>query len=225
MNSDTGTAIEKPIVKKPETQRQIITVKDLAIKIRLGHKVTDGTFDSLYPPSIQTLSETHWTPLQTAKRAASLLAVDQTTRVLDVGSGCGKFCIIGALTTRAWFFGIEQREYLFNVSRNTAVRLGAERVSFFLGNMVNLDWSSFNAFYLFNPFYENKLKLIRIDETIPLKQEFYNTYVETVKAKLGAAKAGTRVVTYHGFGGDLPPDFQLIRKEPAGNSCLELWVK
>jgi hypothetical protein len=71
--------------------------------------IRDRDFDSLFPDMYQEISDTHWTPVEIARRAAQLLVADSSTRVLDVGSGIGKFCLIGALTTSAHFVGVEQR--------------------------------------------------------------------------------------------------------------------
>jgi len=38
-------------------------------------------------------------------------------------------------------------------------------------------------------------------------------------------RAGTRVVTYHGFGGKLPAGYALASREPAGGDALELWIR
>jgi predicted RNA methylase len=200
-------------------------VKRLVADLRDGRKVTDFRFDQVYPPTIRKLSETHWTPIEVILRAAELLVTNDGSRVLDVGSGCGKFCTVGALSGRGNFIGIEQRPHLAEVARKIAEELGASRASFLLGNMVDLDWSSFDAFYLFNPFYENKMRSIRIDDTVSLNQDKFSRYVETVRAKLKVARSGTRVATYHGFGGDMPLGYHLIRKEPIASSVLELWVK
>jgi hypothetical protein len=91
--------------------------------------------------------------------------------------------------------------------------------------MAELDWSFFDGFYLFNPFYEHKVKSIRIDTTLSYSQEEFIRYVEIVRSKLKLARVGTKVVTYHGFGGDMPLGYQCMKKEPIGTSYLELWVK
>src|SRR4029077_8901586 len=64
---------------------------------------SDDEFDSAYDKQIRELSEQHWTPLWVAARVAHLLTRSGATRVLDVGSGAGKFCIVGALSTDAEF--------------------------------------------------------------------------------------------------------------------------
>lgn len=215
-------ALQKRIM--PEKKRQE-RIKVLAEDLRGGRKVTDFRFDQVYSPPIRKLSGTHWTPVEVAIRASELLVRDGRTRVLDVGSGSGKFCIAGSLFGRAQFIGVEQRPHLIEVARSAAKSLGADQASFVLGNMADLDWDFFDSFYLFNPFYENQMKSIRIDETVSHSQEKFRRYVEIVRAKLRGAKTGTKVATYHGFGGDFPLGYHLLQKEPIGSSYLEVWVK
>ncbi len=58
----------------------------------------DVTFDDLYPEDIQNLSPMHWTPVDIARRASNFLAIPNA-RVLDIGSGVGKFCITAGFFT------------------------------------------------------------------------------------------------------------------------------
>lgn len=204
--------------------RRLIVGK-LAEDLRGGRTVSDLRFDRVYPFSIRKHSRTHWTPVEVAVRAAQLLAPSEETRVLDVGSGCGKFCAVAALSGPGRFIGIEQRPYLSAAAERAAEELGANRASFVPGNVTDLDWSLFDAFYLFNPFYENMSKSIRIDETPSFGQGKFIRYVECARAKLRLARIGTRVATYHGFGGELPLGYRRLRKEPMGTDFLELWAK
>ncbi len=193
--------------------------------LRGGRKVPDFRFDQMYPPSISNLSQTHWTPVEVAIRAAELLMPNEETRVLDVGSGCGKFCTVAALSGPGRFVGIEQRPHLFAAAKKAAEELGANQASFILGNMADLDWSSFDAFYLYNPFGENWKRSMRIDATVSLDKDKFARYVEIVRTKLEVAKDGTRVATYHGFGGEIPLGYKLAKKEPIGTDFLELWIR
>lgn len=208
-------------------KRQIRLMK-LAEDLRGGRKVTDFRFDQVYPAEIRKLSETHWTPVEVAVRAAELLTQSQNSRILDVGSGCGKFCLVGALSTQATqshFIGIEQRPHLIEVASLAAKELEATHVSFIQGNMADLDWSEYDGFYFFNPFYENVVKTIRIDDTISFNQDKFNRYIEIVRMKLSQMRVGTQVVTYHGFGGDIPDGYHSAMKEAIGSSEIEMWVK
>jgi SAM-dependent methyltransferase len=194
--------------------------------LRAGWDLSDLEFDRIYPLWARRLSDMHWTPVEVARRAAELLAVDPTSRVLDIGSGVGKFCLIGALTTRATFVGIEQRENLVEVARQTAERGGVSRAHFLHGNMVDLDWGEFDGFYLYNPYYEHISDYLQpITGLIELAPEHYRQYIGVTCAKLSAASAGTRVVTYNGFGGEMPAGYRLLLRETAGTDFLEVWEK
>ncbi|MBI5596059.1 MAG: class I SAM-dependent methyltransferase [Elusimicrobia bacterium] len=200
-------------------------VAALVADLRAGRDVADFRFDLLVPPGLRRLSVTHWTPVQVALRAAELLAPCAKTKVLDIGSGCGKFCLIAALSSGGRFTGVEQRPHLAATAKRVAGELGAARASFVSGDMADLDWTLFDAFYLFNPFYENLMRSIRIDETVPSTGENFARCVSTVQAKLGGARVGTRVAMYHGFGGDMPPGYEQVTREALGTAFLELWVK
>jgi SAM-dependent methyltransferase len=195
----------------------------LATDLRGGRRVTDFQFDQIYPTEIRALSKTHWTPVEVAIRAAELLVRDSATRVLDVGSGSGKFCLVGALSSPGQFTGVEQRDHLVGVARQAAQELKLASVEFVENNMTELDWANYDAFYLFNPFYENIMKVIRIDEAVSLNLDKYNRYIEAVRTKLRLRPPGTQVATYHGFGGEMPPGYGCIVREAIGSSFIEVW--
>lgn len=194
--------------------------------LRSGEIVSDSAFDCIYPDEIRRLSEIHWTPVSTSKRAAELLVQDSNTRVLDVGSGCGKFCLVGGLTTQGWFYGIEQRGPLALYAQSLAEKHQLSRVQFLKGDLKEVDWTWFNAFYLYNPFNENLYpNEIRIDASVELSEQRYIEVIRAVQARLHILPIGTRVVTYHGFGGEMPPGYEMRVKEPRGDDFLRLWVK
>jgi len=223
--SEIERDIESLTRKLSPKEKQAERIKSVSEDLREGRKVTDFRFDQVYPTFARNLSDTHWTPVEVAIRAAELLECSSKTRILDVGSGCGKFCTVAALTSPGTFVGVEQRPHLIEIARTAATDLGAKRTSFIQGNMVDLDWDFFDSFYFFNPFYENKLKSIRIDDTVSFGLDKHSRYVEAVRTKLRSARVGTRVATYHGFGGDIPMGFRKVKKEQIGSDFLELWVK
>ncbi len=195
-------------------------------KLKRGGRVANSQFDQIYPLSVRCWTSPHWTPVDVAIRAAELLVTDSNTRVLDVGSGVGKFCLIGALTTSATFCGIEQRPSFVRLARTLASVHSISRVSFLQGDLVSIDWSEFNDFYLFNPFYENILSTIRMEaDTVDFSEERYDLCVKTVQDKLSAAPDRTRVVTYHGMGGQIPEGYVLAERTFRGTGPLELWIK
>ncbi|HEX7669861.1 MAG TPA: hypothetical protein VF395_09770, partial [Polyangiaceae bacterium] len=84
----------------------------------------DAEFDVAYPPGIRAVSSSFWTPVSVALRAAELLVTTASSRVLDVGSGVGKFCIIGAAATGATFTGVEHRPRFVSVAERVADLFG-----------------------------------------------------------------------------------------------------
>jgi SAM-dependent methyltransferase len=194
-------------------------------RLRAGQKVDDRTFDEVYPPWIRGLSRTFWTPVQVARRAAEWLVTEPGARVLDVGSGVGKFCLVAALTSEGSFTGVEQRAHLADAARDTARRFRVRRCTFITGNAQDLDWAAFDGLYLFNPFSEHIPGFHAIDDAIDRRRETYTAYVRMVEERLDALPAGARVVTFHGFGGEFPPGWEEQGLERLHGGPLSLWVK
>ncbi len=187
---------------------------------------SDAAFDSLLPGRHQAHSYRHWTPAGVAATAARWLTEESPSRpILDVGAGAGKFCIVGALTTRARFVGIEDRPALVDVARSVATTLGVHsRVDFRHGRVSFDELSRFSRFYLFNPFAEGVHEPAhRIDDTVQRSHSRFCEDVELVHEAFWGASKGARVVTYHGFGGTMPRCFQVVREAP--HEPLKLWVK
>jgi SAM-dependent methyltransferase len=187
---------------------------------------TDAEFDRVYADWWRRLSPYHWTPVAVAKRAAKLLTAGGRKRVLDVGSGVGKFCIVGALTTAAEFVGVEQRLNLVVAAEVAAAQLGARRARFVNADFTALDFKEFDAFYVFNSFEEMvNLRVPAIDETTEMSPVRFRHCVLSLIEKLGDAPRGARLLTFFGYGGPRPPGYRLLRKEPAGDDALVLWQK
>ncbi|MFT3839170.1 MAG: methyltransferase domain-containing protein [Myxococcaceae bacterium] len=168
----------------------------------------------------------HWSPADACRAAAKLLNPRASDRVLDVGSGVGKFCVLGSLAHRGHFVGVEQRDDLVEEANAVAAHFKAERASFILGDALELDWSGFDGFYFYNPFGELRFDMTRrIDHTVTYDPAKHRQSVITVRNKLLAMPAGTKVVLHHGFGGRLPDKYELTQVEPLDEGDLELWVK
>lgn len=182
--------------------------------------VPDAAFDALYPEELHARSQLQWTAVAIGLRAAELL--DGGGDVLDVGSGVGKTCLVAQLSTGVRWWGVERDAPLVEAAHGAAYRLGVrDQVRFVCAEAWDIDWQQFAAFYFFNPF--------------PLPPEapgnafaHYGRFVaECVKAeaRLATLRAGTRILTYHGFGGDMPDGYRLEHEEAAGTDALRLWVK
>ena len=184
--------------------------------------IEDEKFDRIYPPQIRKLSSLFWTPVAVAAEAARLLVSAPGTRVLDIGCGAGKFCLVAATLTDGRFTGVEQRAELVAAARAAATTLGISGVEFLHANLMDVAFAEYDAFYLFNPFEEN-MHGHKIDSAIPLSTDLFKKYTSHVADQLGARPRGTRVVTYAGYADDIPACYDcetaLFRDD------LKLWIK
>src|SRR4029453_2057671 len=185
--------------------------------------IEDEKFDQIYPARIRKLSALQWTPVRAAAEAAKLLGTVAGRRVLDVGCGPGKFCLVAAALTDGHFTGIEQRADLATIARKAAATLRAVNVEIIHGNVTKIAFADYDAFYLYNPFEENMARGQKIDSAIPLSPVLFKRYNNYVAANLGSMPIGTRVVTYAGYADEIPGCYQcesaLFRDE------LKLWIK
>ena len=192
----------------------------IANALRQGLEVPDELFDRVFPRSLRARSELHWTPVDVARAAAALLV--PARRVLDVGAGAGKACLIGGLTSPAMWIGVERDPVLVAAGNAAAVALGVDhRAHLVQGELAIADWSRFDGFYLYNPFGE---ALLATDDPLRRRAE-WTAEVELVERQLRAARPGTRVVTYHGFGGQLDGAYAQISSQLLRESELALWVR
>ncbi len=183
----------------------------------------DLKFDQLYPARIRKISALHLTPVRVAKEAARLLVTAPGTRVLDLGCGPGKFCLVAATLSAGHFTGIEQRADLALAAREAVASLGLTKVEIIHGNLIDLAFENYESFYLYNPFEENMLRNRRIDTAVPLSPLLFKKYNQHVATQLGQKPIGTRVVTYAGYADEIPSCYDcesaLFRDE------LKLWIK
>lgn len=187
----------------------------------------DDVFDHQLPRRFQMKSSIHFTPVAVARHAARLLAPRPGMRVLDVGAGPGKFCVVAAREVPSCtFVGVELRPHLVRLARKLATRLGVENATFLEGNALDLDWLEYDAFYFYNPFAEQLHDTAFVlDRTLSFEPSKFLEYVLGVRQRLMSARTGTRVVTYHSFGAPAPFGYDLIGSHPSGTDCLELWIK
>ena len=131
------------------------------------------------------------------------------TRVLDIGCGPGKFCLVGAALTNGHFTGIEQRADLATAARKAAATLQSANVEIIHGNVTEIAFADYDAFYLYNPFEENMARGQKIDSAIPLSPVLFKRYNNYVAANLGSMPIGTRVVTYAGYADEIPACYRV----------------
>jgi SAM-dependent methyltransferase len=202
------------------------TLRRVLDAVHSGGDGADAEFDHAYPRWIRALSASFWTPVRVAVRAAALLVAKPGARVLDVGSGVGKFCIVGAAATGATFTGVEHRWRLVSMATRAAGAFGVESARFRCAPFDTLDATSFDGIYLFNPFEENLCDpWERVDDTVLLSRERFARDTVRAECMLASSRVGTRVVTYNGFGSGMPHGFRLDLRERHGRGILELWEK
>jgi hypothetical protein len=117
---------------------------------------------------------------------------------------------------------VEQRAELLAAARTAAATLGLSGVEFLHANLMDVAFTDYDAFYLFNPFEEN-MHGYKMDSAIPLSTELFKKYTRHVADQLGTRPIGTRVVTYAGYADDIPAcydcEMALFRDD------LKLWIK
>ena len=145
-------------------------------------------------------------------------------KVLDIGSGVGKFCLAGAYyQPSATFYGVEQREDLTTHAEFARSMLGLQNAYFINCNFTQLNFKEYDHFYFYNSFYENLADTDKIDENITYSYELYNLYNRYLYKKLDGMPPGTRLATFHCLSDKIPPSFHLVESK-VGN-LLKFWVK
>lgn len=186
--------------------------------------LTDVLFDMHYPEHIQKLSRRHWTPVVIAEESAKFLAEGAGNKILDIGSGVGKFCIAGAqLFPDKTFYGVEQRASLHEIAVKALEGIGLPNVHFINDNFTHIDLSAYDNFYFYNAFFENIDSGDRIDEDVRYDHRLYTHYSGKLYAALDAKPRGTRLVTYHSLDQEVPPSYQMVHRSE--DLSLKMWVR
>jgi len=185
---------------------------------------SDTQLHRLYPESIQLLATRHWTPLDIARKAAQFLATEKGAKVLDIGSGAGKFCLAAAyFKPTVEFYGVEQRRHLVDHARAAREILGLPNVHFLHQNLTQLDFKQFDHFYFYNSFYENLADTEKIDDSIACTPHLYDYYNRCLYRKLNELRTGTRVATFHTIENKMPGAYHMIEDHAGG--LLKFWIK
>jgi 16S rRNA A1518/A1519 N6-dimethyltransferase RsmA/KsgA/DIM1 with predicted DNA glycosylase/AP lyase activity len=185
---------------------------------------SESEFHLLFPPSFHSLARNHWTPLLVAQKAANFLAAEDGVKVLDIGSGIGKFCLAAAYyKPKAFFYGIEQRKDLVEYAEAARQTVGLHNVSFMHRNIMETDFENYDHFYFYNSFYENLATAEKIDNDIPYSIGLYNQYTRFLYKQFQKRPSGTRIVTYHGMDDAIPSGY--LEGGNDINNLLKYWIK
>jgi SAM-dependent methyltransferase len=189
-----------------------------------GEPVPDAAFDELYPTAVRQASSVCWTPVEVVRETLRLLRPTASTRLLDIGSGPGKFCAIAALIAPGQYLGIERSPELHEVAVETRRKLGAERAAFLLGDALDLDWSHYDVLYFYNPFQEFLARsLVAAMGLSVAPVDDWARCARAAHMRLHQLAPGTRVVLFNGYGMDLPVGYEQLAGGRGG--ALTLWQK
>jgi predicted RNA methylase len=194
----------------------------------VGERIFDHEFDQIFPRSYQTLSEAQWSPVKAGRLVAEFLEGAGPAKFIDLGCGIGKLCLYLALATELRVYGVERRKNLVTIANDLCETNAPGRVQIFHSDMLDLDWNEFDILYLYNPFMEHKcssLSLNLIDRNIELSDRAYRHYVSGVYEKLTKLKDGQRVITFQGYGGQMPEDLKCMKTVKVDNGSVRLWAK
>jgi hypothetical protein len=218
-------AEEVGAVHEPEHDQ--LPPEQIKHRMREGRFVGDAVFDAWLPESVRAPSGRYWTQVGVAMRVTRWLSARGAARVLDIGSGAGKFCVVGALSSELSFTGVEQRGHLVAAARELALRFGVEtRANFIQGDLDTLDVRDFDALYLYNPFGENIFPACgRLDDTVEVSRKRFQRDTTRMAELLGRMPVDSLLVTYNGCGARIPDSFELVHEKVAGICLLRLWRK
>ncbi len=191
-------------------------------EIKNNQEVDDQDFDLLFPEDMREAASFHFTPVEIAKVAAKFLVEKEGVKVLDIGAGAGKFCLIAAALTSGYFTGIEQRKDLVKIAQKLASQFGLTNTKFLHGNIANLNFSDYHAFYIFNPFMEHRSPEESFDANLNTNKELYFIYSDFVKNQLKQMPIGTRLVTYFSYGDEVPGNYVRVGGDEAAK--LRFWI-
>lgn len=184
----------------------------------------ESHFCQLYPLWIQKMDKMHWSPLIVAYKAVQFLAEKDGVKILDIGSGAGKFCLAGAYyKPNAFYYGVEQRDYLVAFACSAREKLGRMNVEFLCKNFTQIDFEQFDHFYFYNSFFENLEGAEKLDDSIEHSEELFDYYNRYLNCKLQERRPGTRIVTYRSLCYEIPACYELVDTQM--NNDLKFWIR
>lgn len=193
-------------------------------QLRIQKNISDEDFDVIYPFEIRELSDRHWTSVYVAKVAADFLCNQRPVKVLDIGSGVGKFCFVGAaLHPDSEFHGIDIRENFINLSDQLKEQHQLTNASFFLQDVMEMNLTGYHGIYFFNSFQEKIDPTSAIDHNSEVSVEQYIQYTNHIFNELNKVPAGTKLVTYFSEDFCVPNSFKLLQTHFNGE--LKFYLK
>lgn len=197
--------------------------KNHLLNNKIYPELTDEGFNKQLPEYLQNIAKVHFTPLIVAISATDWLTQDGKKNILDIGAGVGKFCIAGAAHSDSVFTGIEHRPSLVKLANSLIDYYGIHNAKVLEKNLLYYKFDAFNAFYMYNPFYENLVHNKRLNNEVPLSVMLHRNYIDHTREELKRTEPGTRVVTYHGENLEIPSVFEKVKESFDG--LLKFWIR
>lgn len=191
--------------------------------LRLKLPIKDAEFDQIYPNELRMMSNKHFTEVEVAIKAAELLVTKPNQKILDIGSGVGKFCFVAGSYADAIFTGVDYRKRFVDLCDDLIEKYHFKNVNFIHSDIVDIDFSEYDNFYFFNSFEEHANRASRMDDTIETSGKQFVKYSDFLREQFDKMPFGTRVVTYYAYSNQVPNSYQLISIHFGGT--LKCWEK
>lgn len=195
----------------------------IANYLRLNMPVKDKDFDKIYPEAIRELSDRHFTEVEVAIKAAQFLVTKPKQRILDIGSGVGKFCFVAGAYADAQFTGVEYRKHFVQLCDNLTIKYRFKNVNFIHSNIKEIDFKNYDSFYFFNSFLEHLDVTAKIDDSVDVNIDNFRKYSEFLELQFENLPIGTRIVSYHAKPNQIPESYKLVSAHFDG--LLKCWEK
>jgi SAM-dependent methyltransferase len=185
--------------------------------------ISDKEFNALFPREISQHSKLYWSSKEAIEIAVTWLK--PCKNILDIGSGNGKFCLIGSHLISSKFTGVELRENLVILAKEVALNTNSNAV-FINDDIKNIDFSGYDAFFFYNSFAEHisiENRFTPIDDKMTNSDVKYEFYQTILNQKLKTTKIGSLFVTHNNEGLFMPDSFEL--QEMTNDNELGLWKK
>ncbi|TGL69056.1 methyltransferase [Leptospira jelokensis] len=180
----------------------------------VGKPMTDFQFDSLLPEALQILSPYQWTPNLVIAHTWEFLKGEKVSSLLDLGSGVGKFCLILSQYAKNRFpiCGMEDRNELVQIAESLKIKMNVGNVSFVSSNFLESFPYGHSHYYVFNPLYETIKGSHTIGDAKIKSAKLFLHNLQRLKEHLFFCPKGTKLITYHGFGGSVLPGYKVQTK-------------
>lgn len=178
--------------------------------LKLNMPIRDKEFDMIYLPEFRKMSKRHFTEVDVAIKASQLLVTKPKQRVLDIGSGVGKFCFVASAYSEAFYTGVDYRKNFIELCKSLVDKYHFQNVNFIHSNILNIDFTKYDSFYFFNSFQEHTDRTAKLDNTIEVNLENYKKYTLFLKSQFEKMPNGTRIVTYHVNPAQIPDTYRLV---------------